>query len=46
MLKPQELYRAHGFAKTYQFEEVSDPALLFANGQQATQDPPALPASH
>lgn len=43
MLKPRELYRAQGFPETYQFEEVSDLALLFANGQQATQDPLALP---
>lgn len=43
MLKPRELYRAQGFPNDYQFEEIPDPALLFADGQQTTADPLSLP---
>lgn len=43
MLKPRELYRAQGFPNDYQFEEIPDPALLFADGKQTTTDPLALP---
>ena len=43
MLKPRELYQAQGFPRTYQFERVPDPTMLFADGQQTTTDPMMLP---
>jgi DNA (cytosine-5)-methyltransferase 1 len=42
MLKPKELFAAQGFPATYIFNEVPDPALLFAGGEQAS-DPLGLP---
>lgn len=43
MLAPHELYRAQGFPEHYVIDEIPDPKLLFANGQQTTADPLTLP---
>ncbi|RYF63963.1 MAG: DNA methyltransferase, partial [Comamonadaceae bacterium] len=43
MLKPQELFLAQGFPADYQFREIPNPALLFANGKQATDSPLSVP---
>lgn len=43
MLAPHELYLAQGFPADYVIEEIPDPALLFADGQQAAADPLQLP---
>ena len=43
MLAPHELYRAQGFPADYIIDEIPDPALLFVDGQQTTNDPLALP---
>jgi DNA (cytosine-5)-methyltransferase 1 len=43
MLAPHELYRAQGFPANYVIEEIPDPALLFANGEQVAADPLQLP---
>ena len=43
MLKPRELYLAQGFPPGYQFQEIPNPALLFADGKQATDSPLDLP---
>lgn len=43
MLKPPELYRAQGFPRSYQFEQIPDPALLFVGGKQAVEDPLTIP---
>lgn len=43
MLAPHELYLAQGFPADYIIEEIPDPALLFANGEQVATDPLQLP---
>jgi DNA (cytosine-5)-methyltransferase 1 len=43
MLVPPELYRAQGFPKNYIINEIPDPALLFVDGNQTTDDPRSLP---
>lgn len=43
MLKPPELYRAQGFPRSYQFEQIPDPALLFVGGKQAVENPLTIP---
>lgn len=43
MLAPHELYRAQGFPEHYVIDEIPDPKLLFADGQQTTVDPLSLP---
>lgn len=43
MLAPHELYRAQGFPEHYVIDEIPDPKLLFANGQQTAVDPLSLP---
>lgn len=43
MLAPHELYRAQGFPEHYVINEIPDPGLLFANGEQTTVDPLSLP---
>lgn len=43
MLAPHELYLAQGFPADYVIEEIPDPALLFAGGEQVATDPLQLP---
>ncbi|MEH6434320.1 DNA cytosine methyltransferase [Massilia sp. DD77] len=43
MLAPHELYRAQGFPADYVINEIPDPALLFAGGEQVAADPLSLP---
>lgn len=43
MLAPHELYRAQGFPEHYIIDEIPDPALLFAGGEQVEADPLSLP---
>lgn len=43
MLAPHELYRAQGFPAGYVIDEIPDPELLFAGGEQADGDPLSLP---
>lgn len=43
MLKPRELYLAQGFPDDYQILEIPDPAILFKDGKQSTQDPLSVP---
>jgi DNA (cytosine-5)-methyltransferase 1 len=43
MLAPHELYLAQGFPADYVIEEIPDPALLFADGEQVAADPLQLP---
>lgn len=43
MLKPPELYRAQGFPRSYQFEQIPDPKLLFLDGKQAAENPLTIP---
>jgi len=43
MLAPHELYRAQGFPEHYIINEIPDPALLFAGGEQVEVDPLSLP---
>jgi DNA (cytosine-5)-methyltransferase 1 len=43
MLAPHELYRAQGFPEHYVINEIPDPVLLFADGEQTTVDPLSLP---
>jgi DNA (cytosine-5)-methyltransferase 1 len=43
MLAPPELYRAQGFPGSYVIDEIPDPKLLFADGQQVDGDPRLLP---
>ncbi|WP_314435882.1 DNA cytosine methyltransferase [Massilia timonae] len=43
MLAPHELYRAQGFPAGYVIDEIPDPELLFAGGEQVDGDPLSLP---
>lgn len=43
MLAPHELYRAQGFPADYVIDEIPDPELLFAGGEQVDGDPLSLP---
>lgn len=43
MLAPHELYLAQGFPADYVIEEILDPALLFAGGEQVAADPLQIP---
>jgi DNA (cytosine-5)-methyltransferase 1 len=43
MLAPHELYLAQGFPADYVIQEIPDPALLFADGEQVAADPLKLP---
>lgn len=43
MLAPHELYRAQGFPADYVIDEIPDPELLFAGGEQVEGDPLSLP---
>lgn len=43
MLAPPELYKAQGFPEGYIIDEIPDPALLFIDGRQTTEDPLSLP---
>lgn len=43
MLAPHELYKAQGFPESYIINEIPDPEILFANGEQCPGDPRNLP---
>lgn len=43
MLKPPELYRAQGFPRSYKFDQIPNPALLFIGGKQAVENPLTIP---